>query len=122
MRSISRLMLAGSLALAVGGCVTAGPIVADAGPCSDLLPGDWDNGVEGAEVPAEAPPEPADLKGKLDHALAEVKKWAGFGVESDVRREMANGRYRDAKGIIQRCEKRNEKATSRARPKVLGVF
>lgn len=102
--------------------MTAGPIVADAGACSDLLPSDWDNGVEGAEVPPEAPPEPADIKAKLDWTLDQLKNWTGFGIEESTRREMANGRYRDAKGIVQRCEKRNEKAVNRSKPKILGIF
>lgn len=122
MKSISRLTLAASLGLAVAGCVTAGPIVADAGACSSLLPDEWDKGVEGAEVPPEAPPEPADLKAKLDWTLDQLKNWTGFGIEENTRREMANGRYRDAKGIVHRCEVRNEKAVKGAKPKFLGIL
>jgi hypothetical protein len=96
--------------------------VAAPGACSDLLPSDWDKGVDGAEVPAEAPPEPQGWEAKYHWALDELKKWTGFGVETDVRREMANGRYRDAKGIVRRCEERNDKAVKRAKPGFLGVF
>ena len=122
MKSKIRLTLAASLGLLAAACVNAPPIVAAAGACSELIPNEWREGVEGAEVPPEAPPEPADLKAKLDQAVAQAKAWAGFGVEESARREMANGRTKDAIGIVSRCEDRDRKAISKARPKILGVF
>lgn len=122
MKSIGRLMLVASLGLAVAGCVTAPPVVAAAGACSELIPEDWEKGVEGAEVPAEAPPEPQGWEAKYHWAVEEVKKWAGFGNEESARREMANGRTKDTIGITRRCEARDRKALSNSRPKFLGVF
>lgn len=122
MKSIGRLTLAASLMLAVAGCVSGPQIVAAAGACSELLPAEWEQGVEGAEVPPPAPPQPADLPGKLTWTLNQLKAWTGFGVEESARREMANGRTKDAIGITRRCEARDRKAVDRSRPKFLGIF
>ena len=122
MRLTSRLLLVASLALGVAGCVTAPPIVAAASQCSELLPAEWEQGVEGATVPADAPPEPADLPGKLAHALDQLKAWAGFAVEESARREMANGRTKDSIGIVRRCEERDRKAVQSAGRRFLGLF
>lgn len=122
MRFATRLMLAGSLALGAAACVSAPPIVAAAGSCPDLLPGEWEKGVEPADAPPEAPPKPADVKAQLDWTLEQLKNWVSFGNESDARLGMANDRYRDAVGIVRRCDARNAKAIRGARSKVLGVF
>ncbi len=109
-------------ALGAAGCVTAPPIVAAAGACSELLPEDWEKGVDGAEVPAEAPPEPEGLEAKLAWTLEQLKNWTGFGVEESARREIANGRTKDSIGIVRRCEARDQQALRNARPKFLGLF
>lgn len=122
MKFAIKLTLAASLGLAVAGCVTAPPIVAAAGACSEIIPTDWEKGVEGTEVPPPAPPEPAGLADKLAWTLEQLKNWTGFGVEESARREMANGRTKDTIGITRRCEERDRKAIRSARPKFLGIF
>ena len=102
--------------------MTAPPIVAAAGACSELLPSEWEQGVEGAEVPPEAPPQPAGTEARLAWTLEQLKVWTGFGVEESARREMANGRTRDSIGIVRRCEARDRRAVQRSRPKFLGIF
>lgn len=107
------------------GCTVFGGkqrIVAADTPCSALVPETWLDGVDGAPEPAPAGPEPGTLQGKLDQAIAELKKWIGFAVDTDNRRVQANARTRDSVGIISRCENRDAAAVKAAQPKVLGVF
>ncbi len=122
MKSIGKLTLLASLALAAAGCVTAPPIVSAAGACSELLPASWELGVEGAAVPAEASPKPVEPQAVVAWTLDQLKAWTSFGVEESARREIANGRTTDTIGIIRRCEARDRKAVDRARPKFLGLF
>jgi hypothetical protein len=65
---------------------------------------------------APAPAQEADQ-------LAQLKAWIGFSVAEAGNVEVANGRTRDAMGIIQRCEERDAAAVRKvARRKVLGLF
>lgn len=102
--------------------MTAPPIVSAAGACSELLPAEWEKGVDGAPVPADAPPQPREAPGVLAWTLDQLKVWTGFGIEESARREIANGRTRDSIGIVRRCEERERLAVDRARPKFLGIF
>lgn len=124
MRSLKRLTLPLSLALALTGCV--GSTVISAGPsaCAELVPAEWEQGVEHAPAPEPAGPAPAasDVPGRLAWTLEELKKWTGFAVSEASRVDQANGRTRDAVGIVRRCEARDRQAVRRARPKILGVL
>ncbi|MDE1914760.1 MAG: hypothetical protein KGH96_01525 [Sphingomonadales bacterium] len=79
--------------------------------CSNLVPADWAAGVKHAPAPAQ---------GTDDTSIA--KAWIGFGLAEAGNVEIANGRTRDAIGIIQRCEARDAAAVRKSRPKVLGLF
>jgi hypothetical protein len=111
-----------SLTLAAQGCAGNPVIVASSASCPSLVPSEWESGVEGAPVPAAAGPKPATFEGQLAQAIFELKAWVGFGVDESSRREQANGRYRDAMGIIRRCTERDAAAVKKARPKFLGFF
>jgi hypothetical protein len=66
--------------------------------CSSLLPAEWKQGVPGAPLPD------GDTVGD----------WIAFGDAQTGRLDVANGRTRDAIGIIERCEDRDVKAVKRA--------
>lgn len=55
--------------------------------------------------------------------LAQLKAWISFSVAEAANVEVANGRTRDAMGIVERCEARDAAAVKKvARGKVLGLF
>jgi hypothetical protein len=74
-------------------------VIASGASCSALLPADWKAGVAGAEQPA------ADTVGD----------WVAFGDAQTGRLDMANGRTRDAIGIVERCEARDAEAVKKAK-------
>ncbi len=85
--------------LALAACVGAPPIVtASAAGCSQLVPADWKAGVEGAPLPDGN----------------DVGDWVAFGDAQTGRLDVANGRTRDAVGIVERCEARDAAAVKRA--------
>ncbi len=52
-----------------------------------------------------------------------VADWIAFGDAQTAQLDKANGRTRDAIGIVTRCEARDRRAVDRARPrKFLGIF
>lgn len=78
--------------LGSGLCACATPIVAtSAARCATLLPAEWKAGVAPAPLP----------DGK------EVGDWIAFGDAQTGKLDTANGRTRDAIGILERCEARD---------------
>ena len=95
------------LTLACGACVGAPRIVqASAAGCSELIPGSWREGIEGAPLPQ------GDTVGD----------WVSFADAQTGRLDQANGRTRDAIELVSRCEARDAAAVKSARPKFLGPF
>jgi len=92
--------------LAATACVGAPPIVTAQSACSELLPEEWNEGVEGAALPADDT----------------VGAWIAFGDAQTGQLDKSNDRYRAAIGIVGRCEKRDRAAVKAARPKFLGIF
>jgi hypothetical protein len=90
----------------VSGCVTAGPILAEAGNCSGFIPDAWREPVPGAELP----------EGNT------VGDWISFADREAAQLDKANGRLADTLHIVGECEKRAAAAVQRSRPKFLGVF
>ena len=97
------------LLLAAQACAGGPPIVtAQSAACSSLLPTEWKEGVEGAELPPEN---------------ATVGDWIVFGDQQTGRLDVANDRTRSAIGIVERCEVRDAEAIRRAtRRRFLGIF
>lgn len=94
-----RLILA-PLLLVTGLCACATPTVtAQSANCSGLLPADWKLGIPPAPLP----------EGET------VADWIIFGDQQTGRLDQANGRTRDAIGIVERCESRDAEALKRAR-------
>ena len=84
-------------ALSLSACAT--PVVTvSPNSCASLLPQEWREGVAGAELPA------GDTVGD----------WIVFGEAQTGKLEIANGRTKDAIGIVERCEKRDSEAVRRA--------
>lgn len=80
----------------------------NAAACSALLPAEWRQGVPGADLPADA---------------ANTADWIAFADAQTGRLDQANGRTRDAIGIVERCEARDAAAVQRAtRRRFLGLF
>jgi hypothetical protein len=73
-------------------------VTASGAGCSSLIPDEWKIGVAGAELPTEAT----------------VSAWEIFGDAQTGKLDQANGRTRDAIGILQRCEARDAAAVKRA--------
>jgi hypothetical protein len=107
------LVIASTMALALPGCglfVDAPPTVTTQGAgCSSLLPGEWKQGVDGAEMPS--------LVGSV------VGDWIAFADAQTGRLDTANDRTVSAIGIVERCEARDAAAVRRAtRRKFLGIL
>jgi hypothetical protein len=67
--------------------------------CAALLPPDWKEGVAGADLP----------DGNI------VGDWIAFGDAQTGKLDVANGRTKDAIGIIERCEARDAEAVKKAK-------
>lgn len=93
---------------ALGACVGGPPVVTTQGAgCSQLLPADWRQPVEGAPIP----------EGNT------VGDWIAFGDAQTGRLDIANDRTVSAIGIVERCEARDAVAVRRAtRRRFLGIF
>ena len=66
--------------------------------CATLLPGEWRQGVAGADLPS------GDT----------VADWIVFGDAQTGKLDQANGRTKDAIGIVERCESRDAAAVKKA--------
>jgi hypothetical protein len=86
-----------AIALSLSAC--AAPIVTTTPvACAALLPPDWKDGVAGAPLPD------GDT----------VADWEVFADAQTGKLDQANGRTKDAIGIIERCEARDAAAVKRA--------
>jgi hypothetical protein len=95
-----------AMSLAVSGCVSAGPILAETGSCSDYIPVAWRLPVPGADLPA------GDTVGD----------WIVFGDQQTAQLDKSNGRLADTLHIVGECERRSKEAVRRSRPRFLGLF
>ena len=85
---------------ALAACAAGPPIVtANNAGCAGLLPAEWRSGV----IPAALP----------DGTI--VGDWIAFADAQTGKLDEANGRTRDAIGIVERCEARDGRAVKRAR-------
>jgi len=100
-----RLILISS-GLLLSGCVSAPPIVSTPTACSTLLPPEWREGVQGADLPQGST----------------VGDWIVFADAQTGQLDKANSRYNESVGIIERCEQRDREAVRKSRRKFLGVF
>lgn len=124
--------------LALPGCTVFGGakpnVIVSKTRCADLVPDRWTasaeqgGGVQHAPDPEPAAPAPTKPQGVeaptatwLDYwrsmyqwALAEQKKWTGFGVAEAQKVEDANGRTRDSVKLIGDCEDRDTKGAIQA--------
>lgn len=99
-RRLSVLMLA---SLCFAGCAST-VVTRDVPRCSELVPGEWKEGIAGASLPSDDDKE----------------SWRKFGLQNAGQLSLANGRTRDTISIVEGCEKRDEAATRRR--KFLGIF
>lgn len=91
------ILLLGTLALQA--CVGAPVIVPTSAACAALLPPEWKQGVAAADLP----------DGNT------VGDWIAFGDAQTGKLDVANGRTRDAIGIVERCETRDAAAVKSAK-------
>ncbi len=89
------VMLSLSLASA---CATPMRVTQHASGCAELVPIEWAAGVEGAPLP------------RLN---ADRTDWQVFGEKQTGQLDKANGRTRDAIGIVSRCEARDQAVADR---------
>ena len=86
--------------LALAGCAAGPPIVTISGAgCAALLPTEWHSGVVAAPLPDGVT----------------VGDWVTFADAQTGKLDEANGRTRDAIGIVERCEARDADAVQKAR-------
>ena len=85
---------------ALAACVGGPPIVTTSGAgCAMLLPAEWRAGIVAAPLPDGVT----------------VGDWVAFADAQTGKLDEANGRTRDAIGIVERCEGRNAAAVKTAR-------
>lgn len=98
MKSVSRFLIVATTVAFLPGCM--GPPVVTTMPnsCSSLLPPDWKQGVAGAPLPDGN----------------DVGDWIVFGDAQTGKLDQANGRTKDAIGIVERCEARDAAAIKKA--------
>lgn len=90
------------------GLFTAPPVVTTyQTPCSTLVPDDWKSGVPGVGLPP------------LDAPVGEI--FAALDGQTG-KLDQANGRTRDAIGIVERCEKRDAEAVRKATRRWYQIF
>lgn len=104
--TLFRLAIVGAASAVLTGCVTSGPILAEAGNCSSYIPTAWREPVPGADLP----------EGNS------VGEWISFADREAAQLDKSNGRLADTLHIVGECETRAAKAIERSRPKFLGVF
>ena len=93
--------------LALLSCACAGStVLATPNSCATLLPQDWKEGVAGAPLPA------GDTVGD----------WVAFADAQTGKLDQANGRTKDAIGIIERCEARDAAAVRKATGRWWQIF
>lgn len=94
--------------LGLGACAGGPPpVTTQSAGCAVLLPNDWREGVASAPLPD------GDTVGD----------WIAFADAQTGRLDQANGRTRDAIGIVERCEARDAEAVRRAtRRRLFGIF
>jgi hypothetical protein len=104
--SAKSLLVSVILAAGVSGCAGAPVVVASPSSCATLLPSEWKQGVAGAPLPV------GDT----------VADWEVFADATVGKLDVANGRTKDAIGIIERCEERDKLAIKRATRKWWQIF
>lgn len=73
--------------------------------CADLIPPEWEQGVEGEPLPAQQDvPTPLTDKARADMWEAVAKGWAQGFVGQTGQLSKANDRTSAAIGIFRRCE------------------
>lgn len=87
-----------ALCLILSACAAAPVVTATPSSCAALLPSEWKQGVDGAELP----------DGNT------VGDWIAFGDAQTGKLDQANGRTKDAIGIVERCEARDAAAIKKA--------
>lgn len=92
--------------LALQACVGGASIVATPAACLAFIPESWRLPVEGAPLPS----------GQT------VGDWIAFGDAQTGRLDIANGRLADSYHIVGECERLNNEAVKRSRPRFLGIF
>jgi hypothetical protein len=86
------------VALLLAGCASTPIVTATPSSCAALLPAEWKEGVAGAPLP----------DGNT------VADWEVFADAQTGKLDQANGRTKDAIGIVERCEARDAAAVKRA--------
>lgn len=98
-RGLMPLLILVCVTLALPGCVSAGPIVANPRACSELVPQAWRTPVPGAPLPDGD----------------EVADWMVFGEKQTGQLEVANDRGAAVIHIFSTCEAQDAAAVARAR-------
>jgi hypothetical protein len=95
---MNKLAILAASALSLSACAGTPIVTATPSSCAALLPSEWKQGVAGAPLPA------GDT----------VADWEVFADAQTGKLDQANGRTKDAIGIVERCEARDAAAIKKA--------
>jgi hypothetical protein len=95
---MNKLAILAASALSLSACAGTPIVTATPSSCAALLPPEWKQGVDGAPLPA------GDT----------VADWEVFADAQTGKLDVANGRTKDAIGIVERCEARDAAAIKKA--------
>ena len=96
-RGIKSALALTLLAGALSACASQPKAALLASDCSSLVPAEWRQGVDSAELPEGST----------------VGDWIAFGDRQTGQLDKANGRTRDALTIVEGCEKRDRQTVER---------
>jgi hypothetical protein len=95
---MNKLAILAASALSLSACAGTPIVTATPSSCAALLPSEWKDGIAGAPLPA------GDT----------VADWEVFADAQTGKLDQANGRTKDAIGIVERCEARDAAAIKKA--------
>lgn len=96
--AILRVSSSAAVLTLLAACAGTPIVTATPSSCAALLPAEWKQGVEGAPLP-------------VGDAVAD---WEVFADAQTGKLDQANGRTKDAIGIVERCESRDAAAVKKA--------
>jgi hypothetical protein len=79
--------------------------------CLTLIPSEWRDPIPDSGSP---------VKGASDKET--LDSWILFGVSQSEKKRQEYQRKEESLGIIERCQKRDNEAIEKAKPKFLGIF
>ena len=87
--------------------------------CASNVPEEWKKPVEGAPLPPDRGPLPADLKQAFDQVVEERTDWQEFGIRERAAKVLSDNRTRDTISIVSACNAREAEVAKALAPRSL---